>query len=70
MENERVSRPSFRGKRTAEGGMTASAMSIGVGKHSWGGRIRTSECVVQSHVPYHLATPHPLSFGADISPTL
>ena len=24
----------------------------------WGGRIRTSECLDQNQVPYHLATPH------------
>src|SRR5919106_5515845 len=37
--------------------------------YGWGGRIRTSECVVQSHVPYHLATPHRLSANAKPSST-
>ena len=27
----------------------------------WGGRIRTSECLDQNQVPYHLATPHQAS---------
>lgn len=27
-------------------------------KNGWGGRIRTSECLDQNQVPYHLATPH------------
>lgn len=34
----------------------------------WGGRIRTSECVVQSHVPYHLATPQRLSANTSSHP--
>ena len=27
-------------------------------KNGWGGRIRTSECLDQNQVPYHLATTH------------
>jgi hypothetical protein len=45
----------------------ASTIAVRANRRDWGGRIRTSECVVQSHVPCHLATPHPLSSGADIS---
>ena len=47
----------------------ASTIAVRANRHDWGGRIRTSECVVQSHVPCHLATPHLLSGRADINPS-
>ena len=42
-------------------------------KYGWGGRIRTSECRIQSPVPYRLATPHRSAalaarFNSSISP--